>query len=342
MSNIFTSSLLISNIEIPDWDCSLNSASAAPEPAAAPDAEPAAASAAPEAEPAASAAAPESAHAAVSDDSYESDGERFQPDAEPAETTLQRSRYDPPTIKNYLILLKVSQKGKDKLVDSCGHSFLFHKEYPGSRTWKCSHRGKKNSPRCNAKVIQKKKPGVDFLTTYQQEDFQFRPHLQQQVHSHPPVYGTETCLLFSARAKQMSLTHPRSKPGAIVNTLLLSGELCDLCGQELPDMAFVKRQIINERVKYLPKEPKFDDPCFSVADGFKAGFYRGTCISSNGRRHHAFASQQMLYHLKFATRWYVDATFFLVDRPIVQLLSINGFVKNDQGKLKQVPLIFLP
>ena len=79
---------------------------------------------------------------------------------------------------------------------------------------------------------------------------------------------------------------------------------------------------------------------FSVADGFKAGFYRGTCISSDGRPHHAFASHQMLYHLKFATRWYVDATFFLVDRPIVQLLSINGFVKNDQGKLKQVPLIF--
>ena len=31
---------------------------------------------------------------------------------------------------------------------------------------------------------------------------------------------------------------------------------------EVPDIPFVKRQIINERVRYLPKKPKFDDIFF--------------------------------------------------------------------------------
>ena len=48
----------------------------------------------------------------------------------------------------------------------------------------------------------------------------------------------------------------------------------------------------------------------------------------------------MLYQLKFAKGWYVDATFFLVERPIAQLLSVNAFLINDKNQVKQVPLVF--
>ena len=61
---------------------------------------------------------------AANETGYNSDGERFIPDDEPSENTLQKSQFVLPTEKHYLIMLSVSQKGKDKLVDSCGHTFF--------------------------------------------------------------------------------------------------------------------------------------------------------------------------------------------------------------------------
>jgi hypothetical protein len=113
----------------------------------------------------------------------------------------------------------------------------------------------------------------------------------------------------------------------------------------LPNVASEKRKIINLRAKTLPKEPASQDVHFKIPDGyFNPLFYRGEFFAGppgDRARHHFFASPEQLHHLKLCKRWYVDATFFLAKKPMVQLFTINGFLKNEKSEVKQFPLAFM-
>ena len=119
---------------------------------------------------------------------YYSDGERHLVIEESMEKTFEVSTYVPPTSIKYEIMIGASQKDNDIVSDRCGYTYGFAKDYPSLRVWKCTFRGCFKFPRCNATLKQIKRPGVDFLKTYLQEDFTLNA---EKAHGHPPNYGVD-------------------------------------------------------------------------------------------------------------------------------------------------------
>ena len=58
-------------------------------------------------------------------------------------------------------------------------------------------------------------------------------------------------------------------------------------------------------------------------------------------RHLLFASNDQLSFLAKAKTWYMDGTFKTLKEPFKQLFTIHVFFKNDNGNVKQVPLMFV-
>jgi len=63
-------------------------------------------------------------------------------------------------------------------------------------------------------------------------------------------------------------------------------------------------------------------------------------VQLDGARHLLFATEEQIYHLQRAKRWFLDGTFKVVSRPFYQLLSIHAFIKKD-ACIKQLPLLFV-
>ena len=62
-------------------------------------------------------------------------------------------------------------------------------------------------------------------------------------------------------------------------------------------------------------------------------------IMNHGRRHLLFATDEQLNLLSRCKTWYVDATFYVVKPPFLQLFSVHAFLRQD-NVTKQVPLAF--
>ena len=112
---------------------------------------------------------------------------------EPVQVLASQSQHfntnvSPITIR-YEIMIGASQKSGDIVSDGCGYTYRFSRDYPSLRVWRCTFRGCVKFPRCNSTLKQIKRPGVDFLRTYFQEDFTLDA---DKPHSHPPLNGVDT------------------------------------------------------------------------------------------------------------------------------------------------------
>ena len=157
-------------------------------------------------------------------------------------------------------------------------------------------------------------------------------HSADQAHSHPPVTGMESRIAIYRDAKALGLQDNFRGTSDLIYEVLR--EYKDLPGSHLPDFANLRRAVNNNRAKQRPPNPSKDDVFFPVAENYFADeFYRGE-VWAGGRtaRHLVFASQEQLAYLAKCKRWYIDGTFKVVSRPFTQLLTINGFPKNDRGK----------
>ena len=119
---------------------------------------------------------------------YSSDCERQLVVDESMEKTHDVSTSVPPTTNQYYIMIGASQKGGDIVNDGCGYTYILKKDYSSSRVWRCTFRGCVKFPCCYSTLKQIKRPGVDFLRTYFQEDFTLNA---DKAHSHPPLNGAE-------------------------------------------------------------------------------------------------------------------------------------------------------
>jgi acetone carboxylase gamma subunit len=100
----------------------------------------------------------------------------------------QQGRSVPTTTVKYEIFICASQKGGELVTDSCGYAYGFYKDFPSLRVWRCDFRGCVKFRRCYSTLKQIKRPGIDFLRNYSQEDFTLNA---EEAHSHPPNYGVE-------------------------------------------------------------------------------------------------------------------------------------------------------
>jgi hypothetical protein len=92
-------------------------------------------------------------------------------------------------------MIGASQMGGDIVSDGCGYTYSFKFDYPKLRVWRCTFRGF-----CNSILQQIKKPGVDFLRTYDQEDFTLNA---PQAHNHPPVSAHDSTVY-----QEPHISHP--------------------------------------------------------------------------------------------------------------------------------------
>ncbi len=108
--------------------------------------------------------------------SYCSDGER--------QLVIEQSIEK--TLGVFEILIGASIRGGDIVRDGSGYTYGFSKDYPCLRVWECTFRGCVKFPRCNSILKQIKRPAIDFLRNFSQEDFTFDA---EKEHSHPPNYS---------------------------------------------------------------------------------------------------------------------------------------------------------
>ena len=65
-----------------------------------------------------------------------------------------------------------------------------------------------------------------------------------------------------------------------------------------------------------------------MEDKLPANFCR-VDVEVDKRRHLIFATDEQLDILSRARRWYMDATFWVVRKPFIQLFSIHAFLAYD-------------
>jgi len=118
---------------------------------------------------------------------YCSDGERLLVIEESTEKTKFENKIRKQNTKTkYEIIIGASQKGGDVVIDGCGYTYGFHIDYPGLRVWRCTFRGCVEFAHCNSILKQIKRPGIDFLRNYSQEDFTSNA---EKAHSQRPNDG---------------------------------------------------------------------------------------------------------------------------------------------------------
>ena len=119
----------------------------------------------------------------------------------------------------------------------------------------------------------KKKTTLNCLVDYEQEDFLFRGHSEDEAHSHPPIHGLEKKLAFSKEGKAKAFENKHSMPKVIFDHLMQKNG-SQMRGPEMPNARAEKRKINRVRVKHLPQGPKPDEVNFSIPKKFHKGCFR--------------------------------------------------------------------
>ncbi|KAK4024050.1 hypothetical protein OUZ56_009440 [Daphnia magna] len=244
----------------------------------------------------------------------ESDGIRHEPPVEPCESILEQSSFEEPTIPNYKIHKEGSNKGKVKLTNGLGYCFTKEKVSGKLFTWRCSSRSAKDP--CKATVTQKISSTQHYFEHYDQQDFKEKPHTTFGVtHNHAPDHGNQRRVSIYKNAKSACVVEKFKAPGRIIMEEIK--KTTDIAGRDMPDIDNATRRLRYQRSKHLPPNPRKDDLFFDLREEFfTPGFFTGAVYAGLGN--------QRTRHLLFFT----------------PLFSINGFIKNDKGDLKQVPLLF--
>lgn len=116
----------------------------------------------------------------------------------------------------------------------------------------------------------------------------------------------------------------------------------------LPDPILLARTVNRARAKERPTHPT--DLHFTLdRPNMPKHFLRGDILvgpEGQQQRHLIFSTKKQLRLLREMKRWYLDGTFRLVKKPMMQLWTIHGFLKvwNSRKKrheIKQVPLLYV-
>ena len=225
--------------------------------------------------------------------------------------------------ERFEIVLQGTLRRKPLLVDRTGFAFTVRKKPNKSTTyWTCSVRNKK--VKCTATVIQK--------------NGKFKIGFGSHCHPAKPAILEATKVV--VRSKNEGENDIFKSATLIVEDAIIEEVDMEAPCPALSDPSLVARRVNRHRSKMRPEEPtsldNFDiDVDFIGEDFFKADFTVGT------KSHFVFATDLQIELLKKAKCWYIDGTFKVVRRPFKQLFSLNAFLKNSDGELKQVPLVFV-
>lgn len=213
-----------------------------------------------------------------------------------------------------------SQRGKEKLIDSCGYSYTFKRKTSVGVHWRCAVRNK--SVECGITLKE-----VDNV-------FIRGPH----GHSHPPETCPVTTSKVSKLIKEKAMQDLFRPALEIVEEVMLDNITPNMPTASLPAPVNLARQANWKRRANRPAEPV--DLTFEISEEHIPSDFLQCDVNVGDRRHLIFATKEQLQLLAKAKRWYVDGTFKVVRRPFTQLFSIHAFMQCD-GNVKQMPLLFV-
>ena len=200
------------------------------------------------------------------------------------ESEPQPQENDSPDEISFKFIEKTSEKGKDKVFDSVGYSYIIRKKNKnGSAIWRCPVRNK-DVRYCPATVIQ---IGSDFTAGL-------------RGHVHPPSVGIAAAAELVSIVKDAAVKEPFKSAAKIVEDFM--GErLGDEPIDALPKVDHMIHTANRHRQRTRPKDPQ-DLDFELVEEHLPAGFFRED-IKVRGKRHLLFASDCQLKLLATAKTW---------------------------------------
>ena len=227
---------------------------------------------------------------------------------------------EPSDSVTYSIVKASSQRGKPKLADSNGYTYVVKKRQGARIYWRCSVKNK--TLFCRASVTQCGEI--------------FTPGINQHCHQStgPDARkALQICADVKAKAAEMVF-----KPASAIVEEVLTDQIDDSPCPSVPKPTNLTRQANRVRQKLRPDDPR--DLAFEVNHEFLPSDFLQKDIRVGERRHLFFATPVMLSLLSRCKRWYIDSTFKVVRHPFTQLCSIHAFLKCEDNT-KQVPLAFI-
>ena len=219
------------------------------------------------------------------------------------------------------------------LIDFLYHRYSKRSDTKKYFTWRCTSRSAigQYAP-CKAYVKQQKN-SANIFVDYAQSDFEFHAHSADELHSHPPVPGIEHLVCIYRECKKKSVEEHFVPASKVLMAVLKDRH--PMAGSHMPKEVNLKRVINNARAKIRPKNPAANDPDFIVdidyfSKVFEESFYIDE-VRADGARHFLFATKAQLTQLSRAKVVYCDGTFLLVNKPFMQLFSINGMLTSSEG-----------
>ena len=178
------------------------------------------------------------------------------------------------------------------------------------------------------------KKSADFLTDYEQGDFEYFVHSEDENHSHPPVPGVETLVCVYRDCKKKALKEHFVPASKIIMEVLKEQQA--MAGSHLPKESNLKRAVNFTRAKVRPRNPA-KDPDFVIDTNYFSRVFEETFyiaeVKVEGARHLIFATKAQLTQLSRVKVIYCDGTFLLVTKPFMQLFTVNGMLTSSEGKL---------
>ena len=225
-----------------------------------------------------------------------------------------------------------SQRDKDKLVETTGHTYVFREEkckraHLGG-TWRCSHNRKGSI--CPATVL----PRGGVLKRNSKE------------HICIPKHKPEVVLKLRRDMKRRGKLNLHLPATKIAEEFIFAIPESDRARLDIPKITAAAEMVRRVQRKMSAKNPDKDDLHFALnmeymekSDAIPDNFVQGD-IDLGDARHLVFFSKDQLKLMKKAKTWYIDATFKVVNKPFYQLFSVHVFIK--EGKcMKQVPVAFV-
>ena len=191
----------------------------------------------------------------------------------------------------------------------------------------------KDRAKCGAICKKLKRAGVNHLQNYDQSDFSLKEDRKtENAHCHDPDQQAVVKSKIYRDCKAAALADIHKPSGQIVMEVFRKYQ--NENGNFLTFKSYARRVLNAARQKQRPPPPRQDDINFAIDTEYRSmpGFYRATVVVDNGAARHIIVfTQEQAELLITRKRWWLDGTFKIVKRPLYQLFSISGFVKNHQG-----------
>lgn len=241
---------------------------------------------------------------------------------QPEAHTHQETQDDGPI--TYHFMEEGSKRGRTKLFDSLGFSYVFKKKYTDeSVLWRCPMRNR-DVRYCPATV---KQDGDTFLRG-------------QKQHVHDATRGAESLARIFRDVREAAIQRPKVKTSVVVQEVL-KRNLPEGDPQNCPDVPDVERFCgLVRKYRRMARHEEPNDVNFELMiDHVPDNFLVDDIRTDAEGRHLVFATADQLELLAQAKCWYTDATSKVVRKPFMQLFSIHAVIQSGEN-VKQIPLVF--